>query len=121
MSSRCLMAADRVRVLPLFMPAISAREIDWQPAVDVYRTRKGWLLKFDLAGVRPEDIEVAVGDNHLTVRGARRDCSLEEGCCHYRMEIAYSRFERRIEIPGDLSTAHITTEYRDGMLIIRIS
>ena len=114
------MASDRIRMLPLFMPVVSARDLDWQPAADVYRTGKGWLIKFDLAGVRPEDVECLAARNQLTVRGVRRDCLLEEGCSHYRMEISYRRFERRIDIPGDLSSARITTEYRDGMLVIRV-
>jgi len=116
------MARDAYRFLPLFLPAAaSARQQDWQPPVDVYRTRTGWLVKFDLAGVRPQDVEWSVGGNLLTVRGVRRDCLLEEGCSHYRMEIAYNRFERQIEIPGNLTAARITTEHRDGMLIVRIA
>jgi HSP20 family protein len=112
---------DAFRVLPLFLPAAdAARELDWQPSVDVYRSCNAWLLKFDLAGVRPQDVELALCGNVLTVRGVRRDCVQEEGYCHYRMEIAYSRFERRIEIPGPLDNATIRTEHRDGMLIVRI-
>jgi|HubBroStandDraft_4_1064222.scaffolds.fasta_scaffold384140_2 HSP20 family protein len=113
---------DAYRILPLFLPvADAARQLDWQPSADVYRSCNGWLLKFDLAGVRPQDVELIAADNVLTIRGVRRDCVLEEGCCQYRMEIAYSRFERSIEIPGPLETAVITTEHRDGMLIVRIS
>jgi HSP20 family protein len=109
-------------VLPIFLPAAeTARQADWQPPVDVYRSPKGWLLKFDLAGVHPEDIELKLINNTLVVRGVRRDCLLEEGCCQYRMEIAYSRFERRIEIPNLPGETTIATEYRDGMLIIRIT
>jgi HSP20 family protein len=36
------------------------------------------------------------------------------------MEIAYSRFERSVELPCNLDRADITTEYRDGMLLVRI-
>lgn len=116
------MARDAFRFLPLFLPgAISARQPEWQPAVDVYRSRTGWLIKCDLAGVRPEDIELTVRGHRLTVGGIRRDCVLEEGCSQYRMEIAYSRFERSIDFPTDLTNAKFTTEHRDGMLIVRIS
>ena len=52
--------------------------------------------------------------------GARRDCSLEEGCSYYRMEIAYSHFQRSLELPCDLSRCRITTDYRAGMLHVHI-
>jgi HSP20 family protein len=116
------MAHSAFRFQPLFLPAAeTVRRGDWLPSVDVYRTRTGWLVKFDLAGVRPQDVEYSVRGDLLTVRGMRRDCVVEEGCSHYRMEIEYSRFERQIEIPGDLTAARVSTEHRDGMLIVRIS
>src|SRR4051812_7813773 len=105
----------------LFLPAAqSARETLWQPAVDVYRTRDGWLLKFDLAGVEPDDVHVVMHDHQLTVQGTRRDCSMEEGCCHFLMEIAYSRFERTVNLPIALDRARIALQHHHGMLLIRI-
>jgi HSP20 family protein len=113
---------DAYRILPLFLPvADTARQLDWQPSVDVYRACNSWLLKFDLAGVRPQDIELLLIGNILTIRGVRRDCMIEQGYSQYRMEIAYNRFERSIEIPGPLDSASVTTEHRDGMLLVRIS
>ena len=38
---------------------------------------------------------------------------------HYQLEIAYSHFERSIELPN-LDPARVATEYRDGMLVVRI-
>jgi len=116
------MARDLIHILgPLFLPAASSeRSGAWQPALDIYQARDGWLLKADLAGVRPADIIVLVEDRRLTIRGMRRDWCLEEGCCHYRMEIAYSHFERTVELPDDLSRADVTSEYRDGMLLVRV-
>jgi HSP20 family protein len=116
------MGRDAFRFLPLFLPAAeTARQLDWQPSVDVYRSRTGWLVKCDLAGVRAQDIEVAVRGSRLTVSGIRRDWIHEEGCSQYRMEISYCRFERHIDFPTDLTNAKFSTEHRDGMLIIRIS
>jgi HSP20 family protein len=115
------MGQDAFRFLPFFLPAAeSARQHEWQPSVDVYRTRTGWLVKFDLAGVRPQDVELTVAGSRLTARGVRRDCVHEEGCCQYRMEIAYSHFERSIDFPSDISRFRFSTEHRDGMLIVRI-
>jgi len=105
----------------LFLPAAAAfAEIGWRPAADVYRTRSGWLAKFDLAGVRPEDIRLQVQGRTLRVQGFRRDYTQEEDCCYHCLEIAYSQFERQIEFPMSLEQACITTEYQAGMLLVRI-
>jgi HSP20 family protein len=115
------MAQDTFHFLRWLMPIPeTAPQPDWQPAMDVYRSRRGWLLKFDLAGVKPEDVNITLSGNVLTVRGVRRDCVHEEGFFHYRMEIAYSRFERQVQLPGPLTNATISTDYRDGMLYIRV-
>lgn len=116
------MARDQIRAPQTFFSAAGARGFatPWQPPADVYRTHDGWLVKLDLAGVRPEDLHVCACGKRLTVSGKRRDCSLEEGCCSYRMEIAYSQFERCLELPNDVDRAHVASEYRDGMLLIRI-
>ena len=116
------MPADIVRWMQsLFLPAVrSFREPSWSPSADVYRTPDGWLVKLDLAGVRPEDIEVAVSGRRLRVRGSRHDWCVGE-CSHsYLMEIAYSTFERSIELPEDIDRRRLETEYRDGMLLIRL-
>jgi HSP20 family protein len=105
----------------LFLPAAAAfANVGWRPAVDVYRTRTGWLAKFDLAGVRLEDIQLQVEGRTLCVEGVRRDYALEEDCYYHCLEIAYSHFERCVDFPTSLEQAVITTEYQAGMLLVRI-
>ena len=93
------MSEDFIRIMhALFLPgAESCRDSPWCPPADVYRGRNGWLVKFELAGVRPEDLELTVHGNRLTLRGVRRDCTALEGCRYYQMEIAYSHFERSLD------------------------
>src|SRR5262245_6083326 len=116
------MARDLIRIMNvLFLPAAEApRQPAWAPAADVYHTHDGWLVKFELAGVRAEDITLEVGGNRLTVRGVRRDCVPEEWCRCYQMEIAYSHFERTVQLPSRLERARLLTDYRDGMLLVHI-
>jgi len=45
----------------------------WVPPVDVYRTNRGWILKFDLAGVQVEDVRITVRGRRITIDGVRRD------------------------------------------------
>jgi HSP20 family protein len=115
------MKNDRSFLTPVFLPVtISQRSETWQPAVDIYQTPAGWLVKVDLAGVRPDDVSVEIVGRIILIRGQRRDLCLEEGCSHYRMEIAYSLFERALELPDDLDRVRVTTEFRNGMLLVRI-
>ena len=93
----------------------------WEPAADIYRTPDGWKVKLDLAGVKPGDIEVLMEDAKLIVRGVRRDSVMTEGWSYYQLEITYSRFERILSIPCDLSHAEIISEYQDGWLILHIT
>jgi HSP20 family protein len=92
----------------------------WQPQVDIYRARDGWVVKMELAGVRPQDVSVAVHGSQLRISGVRLDRMVEEGWSHYTMEIAYDRFERTIALPCDLEHARIIVEDREGMLLLRI-
>jgi HSP20 family protein len=90
----------------------------WSPACDIYRTAEGWVVKFDLAGVEPDEVSVSLVDCQMIVRGTRRDRTLREGMSHYRMEITYSRFERVLSLPCDLTQAAVKTEYKSGLLTV---
>jgi HSP20 family molecular chaperone IbpA len=56
----------------------------------------------------------------VEVQGVRRDRPIVDGQRVYSLEIAYHRFQRRVELPFDLRTADVRSEYRDGMLLVRI-
>ena len=93
----------------------------WQPSVDIYQCPEGWKIKFDLAGVKPDDIQVLIADdNKLIVRGVRRDSVLTQGWSYHQLEITYSRFERVLKIPCDLSRAEIYGEYADGWFFLHV-
>ncbi len=92
----------------------------WCPAADVYRTEDGWIVKVDLAGIRPADIEVTIDGPMLRISGLRRDATCGEGVSHYQLEITYSRFEKMIQFPRSIEHASIDRDYRDGLLILRL-
>ncbi len=113
---------ERSRIVGLIYYASSqaAPATAWRPPMDIYRTKNGWLLKFELAGVELEDIHVYAHERTLTVSGVRRDTVLEPGASYYSMEIPYNRFERAVELPCDLEAAHLEAECRNGILLIRV-
>jgi HSP20 family protein len=92
----------------------------WRPSVDVFRTADGWLLRFDLAGVRTEDVAITCQGRLIGVSGLRRDQIVEQGWTWYSMEIAWSRFERTVELPCTLDGARLEMELHEGILLVRV-
>jgi HSP20 family protein len=99
---------------------LAERPQPWQPSADVYRTKDGWLVKFDLAGVDAGDVTVSIRGRRLTVSGIRRDSFFEEGSSHYSMEISYNRFERSLLMPANLENARVTVGAHEGLLLVRM-
>jgi len=104
-----------------FMSAEAAAAMAWRPPADIYRSLQGWVVKIELAGVRPEDVNVMVSGSQLFVSGVRRDKFVEEGWSHYSMEITYSRFERTIELPCDIERASVSVEWHNGLMLVRVN
>ena len=92
----------------------------WCPAADVYRTRDGWLVKVDLAGVCPDDLQITLQGSTLELKGLRRDSSYAEGISYQQLEITYSRFEKRIHFPSSIEKATLHRDYQDGLLVLRL-
>ncbi len=95
-------------------------ERHWTPAADVYRTRDGWLVKVDLAGVSPDEVEITVGGRVLVIAGIRRDAHCSETVSYHQIEITYSRFEKTIRFPCPVEGARVERRYRDGLLVLHL-
>jgi len=90
----------------------------WKPATDLFRAGNDWLIKMELAGVMPGEVQLHAHRNVLHVQGRRRDLHLQGGYTCHRLEINYTTFERSISLPGVIDADAIRTEYRDGILRI---
>ena len=101
-------------------PSPSLAHRCWRPAADVYQTSDGWLIKLELAGVRPEDVRVEVRGRRLTICGQRLDhCTETNGCCQ-SLEISYDSFERTFDFPADLQSQATQLQFDAGMLLVRV-
>ncbi len=92
----------------------------WRPAADVYRTSDGWIVKVDLAGVSPDDLEIIIDGATLSLSGCRRDTFYGEGISYHQLEITYSRFEKTLSFPCSIEGATVVRDYRDGLLILHL-
>jgi HSP20 family protein len=102
------------------VPRLVSSRRGFRPAVDVYRTEDppSVMVVLELAGVDPEDTELALAEGLLVVRGVRKRERTEQRVVH--MEIDYGRFERQIAItePVDAEAAQAT--YVRGLLVVTL-
>src|SRR5688572_24065110 len=71
----------------------------WAPALEAFHTKDDFVIRLELPGVPPEDVDVQVTDNMLVLRGERHfEDDVEEGS-FLRRERSYGRFERQVLLP----------------------
>ncbi|MGH9903205.1 MAG: Hsp20/alpha crystallin family protein [Pyrinomonadaceae bacterium] len=92
----------------------------WCPSADVYRTREGWVVKVELAGVNSDELQISVEGETLRVTGCRRDTFYAESVSYHQLEITYSHFEKTIHFPCPIEGASVEVDYRDGLLMLHL-
>lgn len=96
------------------------RQESWFPAVDVYDTKDAVVLKAELAGMNPDDIQIEVEDNVLTIKGERKFEEKVEDERYYRVERRFGSFQRSLALPQGVKSEDIAANYEDGILEVRV-
>jgi HSP20 family protein len=96
------------------------RSMAWSPRVDVSETDKAMVVKADLPGVKPEDIEVTIADGTLALRGDRREETKEEKENLKRTERFQGAFYRAIPLGNDFDAERITAQIAKGVVTITV-
>lgn len=86
------------------------------PRMETYRKDNEYVVKIDLPGVNPNDVNVHTEANLLTITGERKG---EEKGPEYR-ETFYGKFERQIALPQGVEAEKIAARYEHGVLEIRV-
>lgn len=95
-------------------------ETSWVPNTDVYECDAGLVVTVELAGMRREDLELAVVGNRLKISGHRSDSARDAKSKFLVMEINYGSFESVIDLPADCDTGRAKAIYQNGFLRIEI-
>ena len=91
----------------------------WRPPTDIYETEENFIIKVEIAGMREEDIEVAVENNLLLISGVRSDVP-EQRAYYHQMEIQSGKFEIKAEIPIGVNVEQAAALYKDGFLTVTL-
>ena len=88
----------------------------WTPAVDVVRENGSLVVKCDIPGIKPEEIDIEVDDGMLTVSGQHEETKESKDEQYVRRERRYGAFTRRLALPDGVDPKKIKATTTDGVL-----
>ena len=92
----------------------------WAPAVDIYETEHELVVKADLPEVDPQDLDIRVENNILTLRGERKFESKVTEDKYLRVERTYGSFSRSFSLANTVNSEAIKADYKNGVLTLSI-
>ena len=92
----------------------------WTPPTDIYETGRGAVLKMELAGVDPGNIQIFLEGKKLIVQGVRHDPSESEKVSYHQMEIIYGPFRSVFSLPFIVKAKEVKARYNNGFLEIHL-
>lgn len=94
--------------------------VSWLPAVETFRKDGGYVVRIDMPGVDPKEVEVTVAEDTLIVKGERKRAKeIKEKDYHYH-ETSYGKFERRLALPKGINRDEVEARYENGVLEISV-
>ena len=95
-------------------------DFEGQLNIDMYQTKDNVIIKSTIAGVRPEDIDITVANDMVTIKGARRKDENIPQDDYFYQECYWGNFSRSVIIPVDIDSENIEADLKDGILTVII-
>ena len=92
----------------------------WMMPVDIAETPDGFLVKAELPGMKPEEIEITVADNQVTLKGQRTEAREDKGVNYIRSERRLGSFYRSFALSAPVDDTRVTATYKDGVLEVHL-
>jgi len=90
----------------------------WMPSVDVSETEKELIVRAELPGMDPKEIDISMSGNVLTIKGERKHEREEKKENFHMVERSSGSFSRSIQLPAEVKAEKIQATYKDGILSI---
>ena len=92
----------------------------WAPAVDIFETDQNLVVKAELPGVDPKDVEIRVENNTLYLKGERKFEKETKEENYHRIERSYGAFTRAIALPNSVDADKAAADYKNGVLTLTL-
>ncbi len=101
---------------------LTSRHADvWSPAIDVYETADRYVITAEVPGIERDQVELALEDARLTIRGRRPDRASGGDVVHYhQVERGHGPFSRTFDFAEKIATDRVSADLRDGVLTVTL-
>lgn len=89
-------------------------------ALDVVEGEDHYTVRAAIPGVKPDDVEIAVEDSVLTIRGEHKEEQTSDGENYLRREIRWGSFERSLRLPPTVDADRAEARFENGMLTLEL-
>jgi len=98
----------------------SETEQDGELTVDVYQTPDMIVIKSMIAGVRPEDLDISITRDMITIRGKREEERVAREDDYFTRELYWGSFSRTISLPEEIDVDEAEAIEKHGLLILKL-
>ena len=95
-------------------------EKDGELTVDVYQTQDMIVIKTMIAGVRPEDLDISITRDMVTVKGRREEEKVVKEEAYFARELYWGTFSRTIALPSEIDVDEAEAIEKHGLLILKL-
>lgn len=92
----------------------------WSPSVDIFENKDKIVIEAELAGMKPEEVDVSIENNVITLRGERKFEKNEESENYHRVERSYGSFTRSFTLPRTVISDEADASFENGVLSITL-
>ena len=95
-------------------------EGEWLPSLDVAETKNDVVVKAEIPGMDPKDIDISLTDGLLTIKGEKKQEREEKEKDYHLVERSYGTFTRSIRLPKEVQRDKINASYKNGVLTVTL-
>lgn len=95
-------------------------EYEGELALDVYQDKNAVFVKSTMAGVKPEDIDIAINGDMLTIKGSRKNTETIKEEDYFYQECYWGSFSRSVILPVEVEVDKVSAALKDGILTVKL-
>jgi len=90
------------------------------PAINLWTNEDGQMISAEMPGVRPEDLNIDVTGDALSISGERKPDETVKDARYHRRERGYGSFSRTIQLPFMVDTNKVEASFKNGVLLLNL-